>query len=87
MLTGSFMDYCMPRASDIKNLSLYDRPIPSPNNVLGVKGVGEAGTTGSVPTLANAIIDAIRSKGVTHMDVPFSPTRVWNAMAKGGKAA
>jgi len=87
MLTGSFMDYCMPRADDLKNLSLYDRPIPSPNNVLGVKGVGEAGTTGSVPTLANAILDAIRSTGVNHMDVPFSPTRVWNAMAKGGKAA
>ncbi len=87
MLTGSFMDYCMPRAAELKNLTLYDRPIPAPGNALGVKGVGEAGTTGSVPTLANAVMDAVRSMGVHHIDVPLSPSRVWNALAKGGKAA
>ena len=86
MLTGSFMDYCMPRASELKNLTLYDRPVPAPGNPLGVKGVGEAGTTGSVPTLANAVMDALRPLGISHVDVPLSPSRVWKAIAATGKA-
>ena len=86
MLTGSFMDYCMPRASELKNLTLYDRPVPAPGNPLCVKGVGEAGTTGSVPTLANAVMDALRPLGISHVDVPLSPSRVWKAIAATGKA-
>jgi carbon-monoxide dehydrogenase large subunit len=80
MLTGSFMDYTMPRASELKGLSLYDRPVPAPGNLLGAKGVGEAGTTGSVPTLANAVIDALRPLGINALDLPYTPSRVWNAM-------
>ncbi len=80
MLTGSFMDYCMPRAHELKGLRLFDRPIPAPGNPLGVKGVGEAGATGAVPTLACAVIDALRPLGVTHLDFPYTPARVWNAI-------
>jgi carbon-monoxide dehydrogenase large subunit len=76
----------MPRASELKNLSLYDRPVPAPGNPLGVKGVGEAGTTGSVPTLSNAVMDALRPLGINHVDVPLSPSRVWKAIAASGKA-
>jgi len=86
MLTGSFMDYCMPRAADLKGLKLYDRPIPAPGNPLGAKGVGEAGTTGSVPTLANAVMDALRPTGVNHVDFPLTAARIWNAI-KASKAA
>jgi aerobic carbon-monoxide dehydrogenase large subunit len=80
LLTGSFMDYTMPRASDLCHMDLYDRPIPAPNNPLGAKGVGEAGTTGSVPTLANAVIDALRPLGIHHVDLPYSPARLWHAI-------
>ena len=86
MLTGSFMDYCMPRAADLKGLQIYDRPIPAPGNPLGAKGVGEAGTTGSVPTLANAVMDALRPTGVNHVDFPLTAARIWNAI-KNSKAA
>ncbi len=80
MLTASFMDYCMPRAHELKGLRLYDRPTPSPTNPLGAKGVGEAGATGSVPTLACATLDALRDVGVTRLDLPYTPARVWGAI-------
>ena len=80
MITGSFMDYFMPRADCLPPLTILDRPIPSPNNPLGVKGVGEAGTTGAVPTLANAIIDALRPLGVNQLDLPYTPVTLWNAI-------
>ena len=83
LVTGSFMDYAMPRASDLVTFRLFDHSTPSPNNPLGVKGVGEAGTTGAVPTLANAVLDALRQAGVEKMDIPFTPSRVWEALAAG----
>jgi carbon-monoxide dehydrogenase large subunit len=87
MLSGSFMDYCMPRAGDLtKELKLFDRPIPAPGNPLGAKGVGEAGTTGSVPTLANAVIDALRPLGINHVDFPLTASRIWRAI-KNSQAA
>ena len=76
----------MPRAADLKGLKLFDRPIPAPGNPLGAKGVGEAGTTGSVPTLANAVMDALRPMGVNHVDFPLTAARIWNAI-KASKAA
>ena len=87
LLTGSFMDYQMPRATDFVEPQLEDLPTYTKTNVLGVKGVGEAGVTGSLPTLMNAIMDAMRRGGVTHFDMPASPQRVWRAlqMAKAGK--
>ena len=64
----------MPRADEhAARSTLHDHPIPSPSNPLGVKGAGEAGTTGAVPTVANAVIDALRPLGIHHLEFPFSP--------------
>jgi carbon-monoxide dehydrogenase large subunit len=82
LLTGSFMDYAMPRPEILTKVELYDHSVPSPSNPLGVKGAGEAGTTGALPTIANAVIDALRPLGIHHLDFPFSPARVWQAMQK-----
>ena len=81
LLTGSFMDYTMPRAGDFVTFRLFDHSVPSPNNPLGVKGVGEAGTTGAVPTMVNAVLDALRMGGVDQLDMPFTPCRVWTALS------
>ena len=81
LLTGSFMDYCMPRAHLVPKLNLSNHVVPSPNNPLGVKGVGEAGSTGSMPACMNAVLDALRGVGVTHLDMPATPSRVWSAIA------
>jgi aerobic carbon-monoxide dehydrogenase large subunit len=85
LLTGSFMDYEMPRADGMPDIRLHDRSIPSPGNPLGVKGAGEAGTTGAVPAVANAVIDALRHLGINTLDFPYTPDRVWHAIrrAKG----
>ncbi|HUQ73720.1 MAG TPA: xanthine dehydrogenase family protein molybdopterin-binding subunit, partial [Burkholderiales bacterium] len=74
ILTGSFMDYAMPKADLIKGAKLYDHLVPSPTNLLGAKGAGEAGTTGAIPALANAVIDALRPLGIHHLDFPYSPS-------------
>ena len=81
LVTGTFMDYAMPRADEQPAISLYDNSVPAPGNPLGVKGAGEAGTTGAVPAVANAVIDALRPLGIHHLDFPFSPARVWAAIA------
>jgi carbon-monoxide dehydrogenase large subunit len=85
LLTGTFMDYEMPRADRMPEFRLHDRSIPSPGNPLGVKGAGEAGTTGAVPAVANAVIDALRHLGINTLDFPYTPDRVWRAIreAKG----
>ena len=58
-----------------------DHLVPSPTNLLGAKGAGEAGTTGAIPALANAVIDALRALGINHLDFPYSPPRIWAAIA------
>ncbi len=80
LLTGTFMDYEIPRADGFPEIRLYDRSIPSPGNPLGVKGAGEAGTTGAVPAMANAVIDALRPLGIHHLDFPYTPDRIWHAI-------
>jgi len=87
LLTGSFMDYPMPRAVLVNNLQVLQHPVPTQTNPLGAKGVGEAGVTGSMPCLMNAIMDALRGAGVTHFDMPATPLRVWTALeaAKAGR--
>jgi aerobic carbon-monoxide dehydrogenase large subunit len=85
LLTGSFMDYVMPRADALPKLTLIDRPVPSPANPLGAKGAGEAGATGSVPALANAVYDALAALGIGQLDMPYSPGRIWQAMQEGAK--
>jgi carbon-monoxide dehydrogenase large subunit len=81
-LAGSFMDYFMPHAFDLPAMALYDHGVPSPNNPLGAKGAGEAGTTGAVPTVANAVMDALSPLGIDHLDTPYSPHRLWQAIHK-----
>jgi carbon-monoxide dehydrogenase large subunit len=87
LLTGSFMDYAMPRPGLVGGLRITEHPVPTATNPLGAKGVGEAGVTGSMPCLMNAVIDALRQAGVAHFDMPASPQRVWQAIreAKAGK--
>ena len=80
LLTGSFMDYVMPKMDILTGAKLYEHCIPSPTNLLGAKGAGEAGTTGAIPALANAVIDALRPLGINHLDFPYSPSRIWKAI-------
>jgi carbon-monoxide dehydrogenase large subunit len=80
LLTGSFMDYAMPRAGLVSNLKLVEHPVPTALNPLGAKGVGEAGVTGSLPALMNAVMDALRGAGVKHFEMPATPQRVWHAL-------
>jgi carbon-monoxide dehydrogenase large subunit len=80
LLTGSFMDYVMPHADLMCRIVIVDRPVPSPTNALGMKGVGESGTIGAAPALMNAIANALRSAGVDHFDMPATPVRVWSAL-------
>jgi len=89
LLSGSFMDYPMPRAVLVENLRVLDFPVPTATNPLGAKGVGEAGVTGSMPCLMNAVLDALRQGGVTHFDMPATPQRIWAALraAKRGERA
>jgi carbon-monoxide dehydrogenase large subunit len=86
LLTASFLDYQMPRVDWLPAVSLFDRSLPSPNNALGAKGVGEAGTTGAVPCVANAVMNALQPLGIRHLDTPFTPGKVWGAMQAAGKA-
>ena len=79
-LTGSFMDYYMPRAGLMPAVEAIEHSTVSPTNFLGAKGTGEAGTTGALPTLMNAVVDALRSQGVSHLDMPATPARVWAAL-------
>ncbi|HEV2955515.1 MAG TPA: xanthine dehydrogenase family protein molybdopterin-binding subunit [Xanthobacteraceae bacterium] len=87
LVTGTFMDYFMPRADVLPEIALYDRPVPSPANPLGAKGAGEAGTTGAIPTIANAVIDALKPFGIAHLDMPFTPYRIWQAIRNATKGA
>jgi carbon-monoxide dehydrogenase large subunit len=80
LLTGEFMDYAIPRATDVPEFVLGSTETPSPSNPLGVKGVGEAGTIGATPAIANAVVDALSPLGIRHLDLPFTPERVWRAI-------
>ena len=80
LLAGSFMDYAMPRADDVPRFEVDSHEVPTRVNPLGAKGVGEAGTVGALPALANAVNDALAPLGVRHLDMPFTPARVWRAI-------
>jgi carbon-monoxide dehydrogenase large subunit len=86
LVTGSMVDYMIPGAPELPNYTLDRTVTPSPTNTMGVKGIGEAGTIGSPPAVINAVIDALRPFGVTHIDMPASPMRVWETIqaAKNG---
>ena len=80
LLAGSFMDYVMPRADLVLDFRTSDHSDPTPSNLLGAKGAGEAGTTGALPTCMNAVVNALRAAGVEHFDMPATPARLWAAM-------
>ncbi len=79
-ITGSFMDYALPRAEDIPMMAVGDHPVPAKSNPLGTKGCGEAGCAGSLATIVNAVLDALAEFGITHIDMPLTPERVWRAI-------
>jgi carbon-monoxide dehydrogenase large subunit len=80
LITGSFMDYAVPRATDLSNIVAESNSVPTRTNPLGVKGAGEAGSVGALPAVANAIVDALKGFGVRHIDMPATPERVWRAI-------
>jgi aerobic carbon-monoxide dehydrogenase large subunit len=80
LVTGSFMDYAMPRAGDLTGFAIKSNPVPTKTNPLGVKGAGEAGTVGAMPAVTNALIDALAEFGVRHIEMPATPERIWRAM-------
>ncbi len=84
LLTGSFMDYPMPRAGLVGGLTTHEHPVPTASNPLGAKGVGEAGVSGSLPAIMNAVLDALRQAGVEHFDMPATPDRLWRALRAAG---
>jgi len=79
-LTGSYMDYALPRASDSPMMSFASEPAPATTNPLGAKGCGEAGCAGALPSVMNALVDALRDHGVSHIDMPATPQRVWQIL-------
>ena len=89
LLTGSFMDYCMPRADSTPPFSFAYTEVPTDRNALGLKGAGEAGTIGATPAVVNAVLAALAPLGVRHLDMPLTPLKVWEAIAaaKAGQTA
>ncbi|MGH6896792.1 MAG: xanthine dehydrogenase family protein molybdopterin-binding subunit [Geminicoccaceae bacterium] len=84
LLTASFMDYPMPRATDLPALALAHHGVPCANNPLGAKGAGESGVAGSLPSAMNAIVDALATRGITTFDMPATPARIWAALHARG---
>jgi aerobic carbon-monoxide dehydrogenase large subunit len=80
LVTGTFVDYCLPSAADVPNIETDRTETPSPTNSLGVKGVGEAGTIACTPAVVNAVVDALRPLGVTFINMPLSSMRVWETI-------
>ena len=82
LLTGSFMDYCLPRADDLPPFGWARNEVPCKTNPLGVKGCGESGTTASLAAVMNGVVDALAARGVTHLDMPATPERIWRALVR-----
>ena len=81
LVAGSYMDYALPRADDLPPFEFASRPVPAATNPLGAKGCGEAGTTGALPAVMNAVVDVLRrERGIAHLDMPATPERVWRAL-------
>ncbi|MGA7185383.1 MAG: xanthine dehydrogenase family protein molybdopterin-binding subunit [Pseudolabrys sp.] len=89
LVTGSFMDYAMPRAHDTPMINVLSHPVPTKSNPLGAKGCGEAGTSGGLPSVANAVVDALSEFGIKHLEMPMTPARIWQTIqdAKGRRAS
>ncbi|HXA70009.1 MAG TPA: xanthine dehydrogenase family protein molybdopterin-binding subunit [Stellaceae bacterium] len=87
LLTGSYMDYALPRAPDVPNFAFFSHPVPAKTNPLGIKGCGEAGCAGSLPSVMNAVVDALSVFGIRHIDMPATPHRIWQAIEQAKQAA
>jgi carbon-monoxide dehydrogenase large subunit len=83
IVTGTLMDYAVPRADDLPSFVTDQTVTPTPHNPMGAKGIGEAATIGSTPATVNAVMDALRSLGIVHLDMPLRPERVWRALSPG----
>ena len=86
LLSGSFMDYAMPRADNAPMFAIESHPVPATTNALGVKGCGEAGCAGSLPSIMNAVLDALSQYGIKHVDMPATPERIWRAIREARSA-
>ena len=84
LLTGSFMDYQMPRAGDVPEIAIVSSDTPSRNNPMGIKGCGEGGTVGALPAAMNAICNALAPLGIVNFDMPATPSRLWRAIRDAG---
>ena len=82
LLSGSFTDYCMPRADDLPGFTVAFEEVPSTTNPLGIKGLGEVGSVGAPPVVISAILDALKPLGVDHIDMPATPSRVWETVRR-----
>ena len=80
LITGSLMDYCLPRADDICNMDIISAPTITSSNLIGAKGGGESGPTGALPATINAVVDALKPLGVNHIEMPATPQRIWQAI-------
>jgi carbon-monoxide dehydrogenase large subunit len=85
LLSGSYMDYAMPKAHHVPDFAVHSHPVPAKTNPLGVKGCGEAGCAGSLTSIMNAVVDALSVYGIKHIDMPASPQRVWQAIQDAQK--
>jgi carbon-monoxide dehydrogenase large subunit len=89
LLTGSLLDYAVPHADSLPKIRSQFQQTPSPTNPLGVKGIGESGAIGAPPTIVHAVLDALAPFGITHLDMPLTPQKIWTAIrntrAEGGR--
>ena len=84
LLSGSFMDFALPRADDLPAIEVGFHPVPATSNPLGIEGCGEAGVTGALPAVMNAVLDALAARGVRHLDMPATPEQIWRALQTVG---
>ena len=85
LVTGSFMDYAMPRAGDLPQMHCETNPVPTKTNPLGVKGAGEAGAVGAMPAVGNALVDALKPFGIRDVPMPATPERIWRAIREAAR--
>jgi carbon-monoxide dehydrogenase large subunit len=87
LLSGTLLEYAVPRADLLPGIEVDRIETPSPHNPLGVKGAGEMGTIAATPAVANAVLDALAPLGVTHIELPLTPERIWRAVQAAGNGA
>ena len=87
LLTGTLMDYAIPRAAQFPRFTVESTETRTPHNPLGAKGIGEAATIGSTPAIVNAVMDALNPLSVRHIDMPLTPEKIWQAIHTNGAAA